>query len=390
MLGDSDFIGSGVAILSKTFLVTPSNANLTYQYAVFLQNPSHPYWEQPFFQVTVLDDLGDTIPNCGVNNVVSGPGIHGFDSVNYGRFGGPSKTYYRPWTMVMVPLKNYIGKCVTLIFELGDCSLNAHFGYAYIDASCSSLRIESSSPTFCGQKIISLTAPPGASSYTWSGPAGGIVGSNTSQTIKIDSAGTYTVVMVSSSGITCSDTLTINVPKGPGPIPVPAFHADSVCAGQVTTFVNTSVPISGAGVNFYWDFYNNGNYEDSTTNPSWTYTLPGIYTVKLHEIDNGCGADTLVNVAVNICAGINNLNAQNFDVKLYPSPAGNEITLELATLTKDEKYEIVNILGQVMINGQINAIKQVISISSFARGMYFIHLTDAQWNNKAELKFIKQ
>ncbi len=390
MLGDSDFIGSGVAMLSKTFFVTPSNDNLTYQYAVFLQNPAHSYWEQPFFQVTVLDDLGDTIPNCGVNNIISGPGIHGFDSVNYGRFGGPSKTYYRPWTMVMVPLKNYIGKCVTLIFELGDCSLGAHFGYAYIDASCSPLRIESSSPTFCGQKIISLTAPPGASSYTWNGPTGGILGSNTLQTIKIDSAGTYTVIMVPSTGMACSDTLSITVSKGIGPIPVPGFHADSVCAGQATAFVNTSVPISGAGVNFYWDFYNNGNYEDSTTNPSWTYSSPGIYTVKLHETDNGCGADTLISVEVNVCTGINNINSQNFDVKLYPSLASNEITLEFAELTKDVKYEIVNTLGQIMTNGLISNTKQVINISSFARGMYFVSITDIQGNSEAEIKFIKE
>jgi len=39
MLGDSTLVNSGVAILSQTFQVTESNANFTYQYAVFLSNP---------------------------------------------------------------------------------------------------------------------------------------------------------------------------------------------------------------------------------------------------------------------------------------------------------------------------------------------------------------
>src|SRR6185312_6507676 len=72
MLGDSTLLNHGVAILSKTFLVNTSNADFTYQYAVFLENPpSHTYFEQPFFQVALLDQNGDTIPYCGQYAVVS-------------------------------------------------------------------------------------------------------------------------------------------------------------------------------------------------------------------------------------------------------------------------------------------------------------------------------
>jgi hypothetical protein len=39
MLGDSTLRNYGVAILSKTFYVTPANDNMTYQYAVVLENP---------------------------------------------------------------------------------------------------------------------------------------------------------------------------------------------------------------------------------------------------------------------------------------------------------------------------------------------------------------
>ena len=62
MVGDSTLVNYGVAILSQTFLVGTSNANFTYQYAVFLANPIHNYYQQPFFKVAVLDGSGDTIP----------------------------------------------------------------------------------------------------------------------------------------------------------------------------------------------------------------------------------------------------------------------------------------------------------------------------------------
>ncbi len=159
---------------------------------MFLSNPGHTFFEQPYFTVAVLDELGDTIPNCGVYNVVSGLGIHGFDSVLYTGYDGPNKCYYRPWTIVNLPLKHYINQCVTIIFEAGDCSLGGHFGYAYVSSSCSPYGLIASSPALCGQKTVTLTAPPGATSYKWTGPPGNsIVGANNTQIITVDSAGTY-------------------------------------------------------------------------------------------------------------------------------------------------------------------------------------------------------
>ncbi len=298
MLGDSTLPNYGVAILSQTFKVSAANANFTYQYAVFLEHPvvptPHNYYQQPFFKVAVLDESGDTIPFCGEYTVVSSGGIPGFKPVYY----PPSEdtVYYKDWTEVNVPLTKYIGQCVTVVFEVGDCSLGGHFGYAYVSASCAPLSLLTSSQNFCGQDSITLTGPGGEEKYEWTGPTGGIRGSDTLRIINIDSVGTYTCVVTPYTGATCNDTMTINIGKIAGPPPHPDFTADTGCVGLTTTFLNTSNPIGGA--KFYWDFYNNGIYEDSTVNPTWTYTRPGIYQVKLEEIHNGCGMDTVINVVV--------------------------------------------------------------------------------------------
>jgi gliding motility-associated-like protein len=302
MLGDSTGYNEGVAILSKTFLVKPNNTDFTYQYAVVLENPfGHSYYEQPFFQIAVLDQNGDTIPSCGKYEVVSSGGkADGFNPVYVPPYNGVGNdtAFYKNWTVVCVPLKKYIGQCVTIIFEVGDCALSGHFGYAYVDASCAPLEILTSSPSFCGQNTITLTGPPGFTQYRWTGPPNGIKGSDTTEIIKIDSSGTYRLISIPVTGMACADTLTIDIKDTAGPPPKPSFKTNTVCAGQYVQFTNTSNPLGGAGVKFYWDFYNLGSYQDSSVNPTWAFNTPGTYYVKLYEVKNGCGTDTIMPVTV--------------------------------------------------------------------------------------------
>jgi len=304
MVGDSTQINFGVAILSKTFLVSTANADFTYEYAVFLENPaSHTYFQQPFFQVAVLDQNGDTIPFCGQYEVVSsGANSSGFDSIaipydTISGIGG-DYAYYKNWTIVSVALKKYIGQCVTIIFETGDCSRGGHFGYAYVDASCAPLQIITSSPAICGKNYITLTGPPGFTKYQWFSSMSQSMKSDTGQVIQVDSAGTYNLIVTPVTGAACSDTMSITINKLPGPIPVPYFKADTTCIGQATQFINTSNPVSGTGVKFYWDFTGLGTFQDSSANPQWSFNAPGTYVVTLYETENGCGADTTLKIVV--------------------------------------------------------------------------------------------
>jgi gliding motility-associated-like protein len=298
MLGDSTLVGRGVAMLAKTFYVTPSTSDFTYQYALFLANPTHDSTQQPFFNVYVLDENGNTIPACGSYNVAAGYGTVGFDTIaSLSDCNETMPVYYKNWSLVNVPLKNYIGQCVTVEFVSSDCEPGGHFGYAYVDCSCSPFGVISSSPNICGGDSISLSAPPGAGSYAWTGPPGGILTDTALQTIWVDLPGTYTVIAIPVTGETCADTLTITVGSTTSPEPTPSFTTTTACAGQAIHFINTSTDTATAS--FYWDFYNIGIYNDTNiVNPTWVYTAPGTYTVNLKEIYNGCGKDTLITVTV--------------------------------------------------------------------------------------------
>lgn len=240
MLGDGVTAGYGGATLQQTFNVTTANALLTYQYAVVIQDANgataHTTEQQPFYKIEVFDCAGNPIV-CGQYLVVGGPGIPGF-------FLAPGYTdvYYKPWTPVAVDLTPYIGSCATIKFSVGDCSLGAHFAYAYIDVQCSPMAI--TGPTFiCPGTSATLTAPAGAAAYSWS------PGGQTTQAVTVSPLAntTYTCTITSVGGPLCTTFLTYTVSIYP-PASV-SSTSQTICAGTPATI--TATPTAPGG-GFLW------------------------------------------------------------------------------------------------------------------------------------------
>jgi gliding motility-associated-like protein len=270
MLGDGTGVGYGGATLQQTFSVTASNALLTYQYAVVIQDANgataHTTEQQPFFKIEVFDCAGNPIA-CGQYLVVGGPGIPGFTLAP-----GTTDIYYRPWTPVAVDLTPYIGSCATIKFTVGDCSLGAHFAYAYLDVQCNPMAI--TGPNFiCPGTSTTLTAPAGAAAYAWS-PGGA-----TTQSITVSPATntTYSCTITSVAGPSCTTLLTYPVSVYP-PAGVTSTNA-TVCAGTAATI--TATP-SVSGGTYSWS-PGGGSTASITVTPAATTTYVCTYTDL-----NGC------------------------------------------------------------------------------------------------------
>ncbi|MEO8760769.1 MAG: gliding motility-associated C-terminal domain-containing protein, partial [Bacteroidia bacterium] len=134
---------------------------------------------------------------------------------------------------------------------------------------------QSGSTTFCQGNSVKLTASVG-SSYLWSN-------GDTTQTIKVDSAGNYSVIVINSFGChatSSSTSVTVN------PLAVAAFTPGEVKASMTYSFTNTSTN----AVSYAWIF---GDGQTSTAvNPTNVYAVGGIYNVTLIAT-NGCGSDTV-------------------------------------------------------------------------------------------------
>jgi gliding motility-associated-like protein len=278
-------------ILEQTFTVGPGNTSFTYQYAVVLNDGGHLAGEQPYFSIEMFDQNGNTIP-CSPYFVEASGTIPGFILCQ-------PTIFYKPWTTVNIDLQSYVGQNVTIRFTAAGCIYGGHYGYAYIDASCLQYVI-TQNDSLCQGSSIQLTAPVGAQSYLW------LPGNQTSQTISVNTPGTYTVTMTSVTN--CTTQLTAVVTQYPQPIP--AFTPTFPPCSNVYTFVNNSTITTGS-MTYHWDFGEPANAADTSNlvSPVWTYTTPGTYTVTLIATSgNGC-SDTITQVVNPGNAGLANFSS---------------------------------------------------------------------------------
>lgn len=295
-LGDGVGTGAKAAKMTQTFMVTPANSIFSYSYAVVLQDPGHTVQEQPYFTVRVYDQFGNNV-NCGSYSVIAGPGATGFQTA-------PGGVMYKNWTTVFSQLTAYIGQNVTIEFTVGDCSRGGHYGYAYIDASCQTSTITTSTgdTVMCQGDMLTLFAPVGGASYLWNT-------GDTTSSINVTTAGYYSVQIIPVQGALCAINMDINVVVFPKPVANFTAIPSQVCLGDTIAFDDgSSVAAPSALQSWEWNFGDGISTPLSSgaitgvpqTNGTYTmanhlYTSTGIYNVQLIVVaDNHQCADTVM------------------------------------------------------------------------------------------------
>ncbi len=283
-LGNGITDGAGAAKMRQTFLVTPTNSILTYSYAVVFEDPGHPVAQQPYFSVRVFDENNNTI-QCGTYSVIAG---NNATANGFIRSGG---ILYKNWETVFSPLNAYIGQNVTVEFTTGDCSQTGHYGYAYVDASCNTFDITTSTgdTVLCVGDNMTLFAPAGGASYLWNNGA-------TTSSININQPGTYQVDVIPFQGSLCAISIEIEIVSVP--VPVSEFSFTPVCIGLPTSFTGLSTIDPSSSINSTtWDF--GGGNTSTLPNPTFTFTTPGNHNVSL-TTTTPAGCTNTITKAVNV------------------------------------------------------------------------------------------
>jgi len=297
-LGDvSD--GCSAADISFVFTVNSANTNFTYSYAAVLYD-GHVAADAPKITISMFDlTTGQVIP-CAAYSIDATQAANPASGFLNTSLAG---LYYKPWSLVFVPLQNYMGDNVQVNVITSDCNGGAHRGYGYFDFDCQTFGIIASTPQICNNGSVVLTAPGGASSYSWAntsaGGTTGIVGSSTTSTITVNLPGTYEVTM-SSFGSGCTYTTNIVVPGSPTS-PIANFTNGPACVGAPMQFTDQSSPNGGSAIyDWHWDFGVTAATNDTSgnQNPTFAYPAGGTYTVTL-DILNGCQASYTATVTVN-------------------------------------------------------------------------------------------
>ena len=375
-MGCSQSAGCYAEQLTYAFTPTVQDTNFVYSYAMVLYDPgsSHTVKEQPFVQFMILAQNGDTVP-CTFQKYVSFSSLPGFYTANATCTGGAS-VIYKPWSTVGVNLSAYIGQTLTAVITNVDCAQCGHFAHSYWDFICGSIPLNNgcngSQSTICAASDPSI-----AYTYQWY-KNGTILPASTTQCIAVtqNTGDVYVVHVMQPSG--CNFYMKYVATPGA----VQSLYTYSL-NGNTVTFTN----LSTGATSYVWN-YGDGN-TGTQSNPVYTYTNPGTYTVCLVATDGVC-SDTVCKTITISVVGISEQDLAS-SLALYPSPVASELFLNFGKINFGKaRISICNMIGEMLFETTIPANgEQRLNVSQLSNGVYFLKVNTEYGNITKEFTISK-
>jgi hypothetical protein len=183
----------------------------------------------------------------------------------------------------------------------------------------------------------------------------------TPYTIIVNNNGNATVQgwIAVTSTIGCSKTQTVLV----GIHPVPTLSvttSGTICAGASAT-------LTAGGANSYT--WNTSAVSNSiVVNPSVTtvYSVTGVNAF-------GCTSTQTVTQQVDPCLGFSSIGNET-QIIVYPNPANQALILEFSGYSDNDAVEVLNVLGQKLMEMNVRSNKIIIDVSEMQEGYYFLKL----------------
>lgn len=249
------------------------NPILVMKYAVVLESPGHDKGKQPGsknlqdprFTLDVLHK-GKSIGRCAAADYTSSWVTEGWNdtTVNFIDEGKVKKVnvVWKDWTTVGVNLEDYDGENLTIRLTTYDCSMTAHFGYAYFTLGCAKKELGG---TRCDGKPSTDFLAPDGFKYRWYAQENPDSTIATTQDFHIDSLDSriYNVDVIFPEDSTCHFTLeAMSQPR----YPVSDFayeHVPSKCHNYIdiknlsrveTVYLKTNDTVISAPDKIEWDF----------------------------------------------------------------------------------------------------------------------------------------
>ena len=341
-----------VSRLTKTFIVTPTNALFQYAYLPVIEDGSHGCCSQPGFDIkltvtntvtnasTVLacPQISVAVPSAACPFTLA-PTAPVFTSTFIAATG--SNWMFHNWAASAIDLTAYLGNQISIQITVRDCDQGGHTGYCYFDSKCAPMTVLGNNIPFpagtpsinlptCGLLGATICAPPGMGPYSWAGP--GVIAPYTSP---LQSNQCY------STGINADFTLTMNPAGSCSPIervitvtitPAPYLIPSVVQAAcGVNTAVVSYTAAGSASVNPVISFSPVPTSTAQSAVNIGTAVFPaGTGVVTITALDPlGCKATGTVNVNAsppNVTVAIQNVSGSGSITCLTPSVDLNAVS----------------------------------------------------------------
>jgi hypothetical protein len=244
-----------------------------------------------------------------------------------------------------------------------------------------------------GSFTYSIAAVTGASSYSWTAPAGCTITANTGTSITMTIpagfvSGTLSVVANNSCGASVARTLALSgIPATPASVTGPT----PVCASAAG--LTYSTPVVSGVTSYTWTVPTGASITTGAGTNSITVkwgTVAGAVTVKA---GNACGTNATarsLSVALAACreAVEEEVTSATPSVRIYPNPGQGQFHLEAAGLPDGTRLKVSDLLGKEVFSGNVKDGENLINLDKVPAGAYFFQIQGDTF--RKIMKVIKQ
>lgn len=215
----------------------------------------------------------------------------------------------------------------------------------------------------------------GATSYSWSWPAGWIVNvtSDTSILVTADASGILYATAENMCDTSQSQELFITVHSGVPASPGPIIGGDTVCPGDTVQYTINAVPNTSyfkwIQPSIDWDFI----ADDSST----TVTLiVGSFPAKLRvKAGNGCGESSISELTITECIPVSTFDPRlEESTYIIPNPTIGQFKISSDGL-EIKRVEIIDLTGKIVHHSDVfSANSNSININNCSSGLYLVRI----------------
>jgi PKD repeat protein len=161
-----------------------------------------------------------------------------------------------------------------------------------------------------------------------------------------------------------------------------------VATGNSVQFTDNSTSNPGDVLSYVWDFGDPPSGPNNTStlqNPTHLYPGPGVYFVCMYltsAMTNGLSCQDTFCIDVVISASSINEIA-NEKISVSPNPAGNFVMIN--GLTGDERFMLMDELGQMILDIKVPSSSRIDFPSSVSNGLYFAIIQNDRYKNYIKL-----
>jgi gliding motility-associated-like protein len=270
-------------------LTVPAGKNdysIVYNYAVVFQDPGHIDLQQPHFTAKVFDVSANQYIDCSSFDFSASAKLPGFKKAE--GVAANSAVYYKPWSPISIKLLGYAGKTIKIEFTVTDCTLGAHFGYAYLDINEDCGDLIGGSVVCAGRDETLLVAPYGFKDYTWyNSDFSRILGTGNTLRLKpLPVTGTrFALEIIPYPGSGCKDTLYTTMRAAPVPFVFTVADSAGACLPN-TVDISSSLVITGASQGLKYLVFTDSTLVEYAATPKQVSETGTYYIKATNEV--GC------------------------------------------------------------------------------------------------------